>query len=40
MTRRRPLKDDPLSRIQTCLPMALHDKRLELYIDIFHFKGC
>ena len=40
MTRRRPLKDDPLSCLQTPLPMELHDKRLELYIDIFHSQGC
>ena len=40
MTRRRPLKDDPLSRLQTPLPLELHEKRIELYIDIFHFKKC
>ncbi len=34
MTRRRPLKDDPLSRLKTSLPMELHDKRLYLYIDV------
>ena len=40
MTRRRPLKDNPLSRLQTPFPLELHEKRIELYIDIFHFMGC
>ena len=40
MTRRKPLKDDPLARLQSPLPAELHEKRIELYIDIFHFKQC
>jgi len=38
-TRRRPLKHDPLENFQEPLPLELHDKRLELYIDIFKFAG-
>ena len=40
MTRSKPIRDDPLSRLQLTLPHKLHEKRIELYIDIFHFMGC
>ena len=39
MTRRRPLKHDTLDSIHEPLPVNLHDKRLEMYIDIFKFGG-
>ena len=38
-TRRRPLKHDPLDNLKDPLPIELHEKRLELYIDIFKFAG-
>ena len=40
MTRKRPLRDDPLSRLLSPLPLELHEKRIELYVDIFHFQKC
>ena len=39
MTRRRPLKHDTMDYIRDPLPIELHDKRLELYIDKFKFGG-
>ena len=40
MTRHKPLEENSLARLQLALPVELHNKRLELYIDIFHFKQC
>ena len=39
MTRRCPLKHDPLDHLQEPLPIELHDKRIELYMDLFKFLG-
>ena len=39
MTRRKPLPHDTLEFVQQPLPIQLHDKRLELYVDLFKFAG-
>lgn len=39
MTRRRPLPHDTLEFVQQPLPIQLHDKRVELYVDLYKFAG-
>ena len=39
MTRRRPLSHDTLEFVQQPLPIQLHDKRVELYVDLYKFAG-
>ena len=39
MKRRRPLSHDTLDFLQQPLPVEIHEKRVELYVDIFKFGG-
>ena len=40
MTRQKLLKDNSLARMQLALLVKLHNKLIELYLGIFHFKQC
>ena len=39
MTRRRPMSHDTMEFLQQPLPIELHDKRIELFLDLFKFAG-